>query len=148
MTSDELRRVITGEVLCPVDPLWEIAYQLAVMNERNASGDEQAVDAMLKKVGLGSKVGAGSETEVRGKDKPDLDMPDWICQCGYTNLAVRSKCRNFICGLPRPADRRTTPPNPQTSSIQTKEDLRCSIEDAMRRSERQRTAVPDDSSEI
>jgi hypothetical protein len=104
--------------------LKELAYQLAVMNERNASGDQQAVDEMLKKVGLGSPVRAASETEVRGdgENKSDLDrwtMPDWICKCGYRNNAIRSRCRNFYCRSPRPADERTTPPNPQTSSIQS-----------------------------
>jgi len=135
MTSDEIKK---SEGLNP-EYWWiwlqECAYQLAVMNERNASGDQEAVDEMLKKVGLGSQVGAGSDTEVRGDqpsdktergdDERELDrwnMPDWVCKCGYTNRAIRSKCRNFTCGLPRPADERTTHPNPQAASIQTQED--------------------------
>jgi hypothetical protein len=133
MTSDEIQRTIQRGIKLGTEgdqeaakrlPLWEIAYQLAVMNERNASGDQQAVDEMLKKVGLGSPVRAASETEVRGdgENKSDLDrwtMPDWICKCGYRNNAIRSRCRNFYCRSPRPADERTTPPNPQTSSIQS-----------------------------
>jgi hypothetical protein len=137
MTSDEIQRTIDRGKKLGADgdeeaakrlPLWEIAYQLAVMNERNASGDQQAVDAMLKKVGLGSPVGADSDKAVRGSDersnRNNLDrwnMPDWVCKCGYANRAIRSKCRNFACGLPRPADERTTRPDPQAANIQTQE---------------------------
>jgi hypothetical protein len=55
------------------NPQWEIAYQLAVMNERNASGDEEGIQRMLKKVGLGSPVNTESHPEVRGSDSPSSD---------------------------------------------------------------------------
>jgi hypothetical protein len=71
--------------------LKEIAYQLAVMNEREDQQDRQLIEHQraiedLIHERLGSNVGAGSETEVRGEDRlPDRWlMPDWLCKCGYT----------------------------------------------------------------
>lgn len=28
--------------------------------------------------------------------------PDWWCECGFRNKAIRKRCRNFDCGKPRP----------------------------------------------
>ncbi len=46
--------------------LAEIAFQLAVLNERNAAGDTEAVNALLGKVGLPASVPSGS-TERSGQ---------------------------------------------------------------------------------
>lgn len=43
-------------------PLWEIALQLAERNERDAAADNEAVNRMLRRVGLGGlTVGGGRE---------------------------------------------------------------------------------------
>lgn len=120
-----------------VAALLEIAHQLAVGNEQQ---DVPKLKHNPFGESLAAPVRADSGSEVRG-DGPWLDR-DWMCaNCDHINMAVRQSCRN--CGLKRsaseagarvgsrPSDERTTPPNPQTSSIQ-----------------RQRTSAPDDSSEI
>jgi hypothetical protein len=109
------------------DAFWlaEIAYQLAVMNERNASGDQQAVDAMLKKVGLGSTVPPDSESALRGDNL--WHALSWaLIQIRNHNSSARyvtddAALHEAEALLNRTADERTTPPNPQTSSIQTQE---------------------------
>ena len=65
MTSDEIKN--ENKLDSQYFWIWlkECAYQLAVMNERNASGDQRAVDEMLKKVGLGSTVPPGSDSALR-----------------------------------------------------------------------------------
>lgn len=79
MTSDEIRSAVSTNAIDTTDrmALWEIAYQLAIMNKRNASGDEEAVQKMLNKVSLGSpdhdKRASG---EVRG-DYPLLTAETW-----------------------------------------------------------------------
>jgi hypothetical protein len=136
MTSDDIQKApedwnYNDSALILACWLKEIAYQLAVMNERNASADQQAVDAMLKKVGLGSKVGAGSETEVRGGRGGGPYVEEILAhQRRQRQLEGQLEAANqHVKILQEQLDERTTPPNPQTSSIQ-------------------RTSVPDDSSEI
>ena len=48
--------------------LAEIAYQLAVLNERNAAGDTEAVNAMLGKVGLFASVLSGTPETASSKE--------------------------------------------------------------------------------
>jgi hypothetical protein len=141
MTSDEIQK-------SDIDPratfywLKEIAYQLAVMNEhRNDEWrweqerywDEQE---RLNAKSSGSKVGAGSESEVRGdrwrgelcrRGFHRFDGPvrnDSRClNCGWTSgeIFTAQHEENVRAGMEYKANERTTPPNPQTTSIQTKE---------------------------
>lgn len=46
-----------------VEWLREIAYQLAVLNERNAERDDEGVRQILKKVGLGSPAVEGQDAK-------------------------------------------------------------------------------------
>jgi len=55
MTSEEIRKRIDKydhETAHDTDALWEIALQLAVLNERNAERDDEGVRRILNKVGL------------------------------------------------------------------------------------------------
>jgi hypothetical protein len=151
--NKDLARQYLSEV-----PLWEIAYQLAVLNERQ-SKPVPGMGNMLRgpwfggyDESLGSKLGAGSETEVR-RGRLDIEevllgmatesatevyqahediavrasiLGDYLLAWSSLRPALRYEVQMFI-----ETHRRTTPPNPQTSPIQ-----------------RQRTSVPDDSSEI
>jgi hypothetical protein len=125
--------------------LKQIAYQLAVMNEQRNDEwrweqerywDEQE---RLNAKSSGSKVGAGSETEVRGRselycghywvwyesewrlakwDGEDWDVLGWGATVPMRHVIIGKRVAEAPQRPPSTADERTTPPNPQTSSIQ------------------------------
>jgi hypothetical protein len=137
---EKLEQIIQGPVLANTrKPAYRSGSWLCrVCNSYNSGNGESesrcwyCKNARADNQSLAGAVGAGSDTEVRGDivlaeseaalQSHNVDrwnMPDWVCKCGHSNRAIRSKCRIIACGLPRPSDERTTPPNPQTSSIQS-----------------------------
>jgi len=200
MTSDEIKALPHGlgfQMAQDATNFWlkELCCQLAVMNEQRS----KQMDRILEQgdtiqnsfQSLGSRVGAGSETEVRGRRynhrlrvtlanalapiltqaSKDAGFSEWLADAIEQQFVLVERTRCSDCGeslghqhkpschrlgsvtpasdyRDRRADERTTRPDPQTAPIQDKESLRCLIEDAMRRADRIRPRVPDDSSEI
>jgi len=127
MTSEEIRERNEGKWIGENKALWEIAYQLAVMNERN---DVPKLKHNPFGEALGSTVDAGSETEVRGDCGEQLRtmlantlrpiLTRASVHAGFSDWLASAIEQEFIL-TERVSNERTTPPNPQTSSIQTKE---------------------------
>ncbi len=128
MTSDEIQK---GSADWKGTWLKEIAYQLAVMNERSTKLESvqsspwpgaiaQEFPANIGQA-LGSSVPAGSESAVRGGHQAAAIPAGLEPYCGWCRLLKRAwqtdpECPANPAG--RTADERTTPLNPQTASIQ------------------------------
>jgi hypothetical protein len=158
MTSDEIKAQVSDydpDTTGGASAIWlkEIAYQLAVLNERELRVTEtlalrmNAIEMHLKR--LGSPVGADSDKTAHGGIDGFEPPPVGIFN-SHRFVKVRGNrfCGHCGAGEHHATHERTTRTDPQTASIQDKENLRCSIEDAMRRSDRIQPRVPDDSSEI
>jgi hypothetical protein len=135
MTSDEIKNATNLDSQYFWLWLKEIAYQLAVSNERNAKKDQQeeldifAQDTerrLMKNMSVASPVGTDSSTEVRGEicregwhrfnefraTKPYELPPDyWRClNCGWTRAEIQA--------VQPSANTRTTRSDPQTAAVQ------------------------------
>ncbi len=137
MTSDEIQNILAKPLWKNIDSarheLWlaEIAYQLAVMNERHAEREAEKRYVQGFENGeklaqrLGSPVGADSDKPVRGDQSTvDSDRLDWIASnsgsFGYDR----------ILGMFRIAGGRGPT-------------LRCAIDDGMRKTADERTTRPE-----
>jgi hypothetical protein len=137
MTSDEIQHYIaTKSPIVETRPLWEIAYQLAVMNEQRSKQMDRILeqgDTIQESFqALGSPVGADSDKTVRRGIEGFEPPPAGIFN-SHRFVKVRGNRFCGHCGAGEhhaihTADERTTRPDPQAASIQTR--------------------VPDDSSEI
>jgi hypothetical protein len=128
MTSEELQK-------SDIDPratfylLKEIAYQLAAMNEDRKEVAHETIalhDAVVELhdavEALGSKLGAGSETEVRGDSGKNLRtmlanalrpiLTRASVHAGFSDWLASAIEQSFILSDREPNER-TTPPNPQ-----------------------------------
>ncbi len=114
MTSQEIKDHIASLSMQTSDtrdfpfPFWEIAYQLAVMNERQEKPlqighamsaheiEELARQGFQKVQSLGSPVNPDSHTEVRGSGPEGFEPPPTHCDSIHTYR--RSHPYNRFCG--------------------------------------------------
>jgi len=110
MTSDEIKKAIEAEPAYGcyqhpmIFPTWEIAYQLAVMNEREKKLNINALELnrFRENHGLASPVRQVSETEVRSGDPEPWTCP--TCHCLYFDGPPRSETEVQHCSAAAPPE--------------------------------------------